>query len=250
MADPQGERLQKALAHAGVGSRRAVEELIDQGRIHVNGRTAHLGQRIDISNDKVEVDGSPVPLGPELVYYLMNKPSGVVTTASDPQGRPTVVDLLDVPARVWPVGRLDIYSEGALILTNDGDLTLRLTHPRYAVPKTYVVEVTGEPSRAALRTLARGVQLDDGVTAPAEVRVLGRSGRGALIELRLVEGRNREIRRMFEAVGYPVARLARTAIGPLGLGHLKPGGVRRLGPAESQALYRASVAGGAQGARR
>jgi 23S rRNA pseudouridine2605 synthase len=233
------ERLQKVLAHAGVGSRRAVEALIVAGRVRVNGVDAILGQRVDPSRDVVEVDGSRVPLATDLLYYLMNKPEGVVTTASDPAGRPTVMDLWDGEERVWPVGRLDVASEGALVLTSDGDLTHRLTHPRFGVPKTYLVEVRGELSGSTLRRLGRGVDLEDGPTAPARARLRGRSGGSSLVEVRLREGRNRQVRRMFETLGHPVVRLVRTAIGPLMLGRLRPGTYRRLTPEEVRAVYRA-----------
>jgi 23S rRNA pseudouridine2605 synthase len=233
------ERLQKVLAHAGVGSRRAVEALIVAGRVRVNGVDAILGQRVDPSKDVVEVDGSRVPLATDLLYYLMNKPEGVVTTASDPAGRPTVMDLWEGEARVWPVGRLDVASEGALVLTSDGDLTHRLTHPRFGVPKTYLVEVRGELSGSTLRRLGRGVDLEDGRTAPARVRLRGHAGGSSLVEVRLREGRNRQVRRMFETLGHPVGRLVRTAIGPLMLGRLRPGTYRRLTPEEVRAVYRA-----------
>ena len=239
-AGPRGERLQKVLARAGVGSRRAVEELIAAGRVRVNGTPAVLGRRVDVHKDKVEVDGSPVPLDPELVYYLLNKPEGVVSTAADPQGRATVVDLVDPGVRVWPVGRLDVASEGALVLTNDGELTMRLTHPRYEVPKSYLVEVAGAMGGRARRELARGVKLDDGTTRPARVEVVDTGARGSVVEITISEGRNRQVRRMLEAVGHPVRRLVRTSIGPLKLGRLKPGTARRLSPAEVRALYAAT----------
>jgi 23S rRNA pseudouridine2605 synthase len=239
-AGPRGERLQKALARAGVGSRRAVEELIVAGRVRVNGAPAVLGRRVDVHKDKVEVDGSLVPLDPELVYYLLNKPEGVVSTAADPEGRETVVDLVDASVRVWPVGRLDVASEGALVLTNDGELTLRLTHPRYEVPKSYLVEVAGAMGGRARRQLARGVALDDGTTRPASVEVVDTGARGSVVEITISEGRNKQVRRMMEAVGHPVRRLVRTSIGPLKLGRLKPGTARRLSPAEVRALYAAT----------
>ena len=236
----QGERLQKVLARAGLGSRRWVEELIVQGRVAVNGSVAQLGQRVDAIKDLVEVDGSRVPLRVDLVHYLLNKPLGVVTTAADPEGRPTVLDLVDVPARVWPAGRLDVDTEGALLLTNDGDLSYRLTHPSFAVEKTYVAEVAGGVTDRVLRALARGVELDDGPARATRVTVLDR-GRGAtLVELTVTEGRNRQVRRMFEAVDQRVLRLVRTELATLKLGHLKPGAVRRLSPAEVRSLYRAT----------
>ena len=239
-AAPRGERLQKALARAGVGSRRAVEELIAAGRVRVNGAPARLGRRVDARKDKVEVDGLPVPLDPDLVYYLLNKPEGVVSTAADPQGRVTVVDLVDAGVRVWPVGRLDVGSEGALVLTNDGELTMRLTHPRYEVPKSYLVEVAGAMGGRASRRLARGVSLEDGTTRPARVEVVETGTRGSVVEITISEGRNRQVRRMMESVGHPVRRLVRTSIGPLKLGRLKPGTARRLSPTEVTALYAAT----------
>lgn len=238
---PKGERIQKVLARAGVASRRAIEEMIVGGRIRVNGKRAELGRRIDASKDVVEVDGSRVPLAAELVYYLMNKPVGVVTTASDEADRETVIDLLDdVDARVYPVGRLDLDSGGALLLTNDGDLALRLTHPRYGVHKTYLAEVEGSVKDKTVRQIAKGVELEDGVTAPMRARLVERTPGGTLIEISLAEGRNRQIRRMLEAVGHPVRRLVRTAIGPLMLGRLKPATYRRLKPDEVRELYRAA----------
>ena len=238
---PQGERIQKVLARAGVASRRTIEEMIVRGRIRVNGGRVELGRRIDVSKDLVEVDGSRVPLSADLVYYLMNKPPGVVTTADDDEGRETVIDLLDdVDVRVYPVGRLDLDSEGALLLTNDGDLALRLTHPRFGVSKTYLAEVEGSVKDRTVRQIARGIELDDGVTGPARARLVERAPGGTLIEITVSEGRNRQVRRMLESVGHPVRRLVRTAIGPLMLGRLKPATYRRLRPDEVRELYRAA----------
>ncbi len=237
---PAGERIQKVLARAGVASRRAVEEMIVRGRIRVNGERVALGRRIDASKDIVEVDGSRVPLSTDLAYYLVNKPVGVVTTAHDEEGRETVMDLLEVEVRVYPVGRLDMDSEGLVLLTNDGELAQRLTHPSFGVPKTYLVEASGSVKEKSVRALARGVELDDGVTAPAEVRLVEKNPRGTLVEMSITEGRNRQIRRMFEAVGHPVRRLVRTAIGPLMLGRLKPATYRKLRPDEVMSLYRAA----------
>jgi 23S rRNA pseudouridine2605 synthase len=237
VSDGEGERLQKILSRAGIASRRAVEDMIRAGRIKVNGRRAELGQRIDPSKDQVEIDGSLTPLREDVAHFLLNKPVGIVSTSSDPEGRPTVVDLVETDLKVWPVGRLDIETEGALILTNDGDLTMRLTHPRFSVPKTYVAEVQGSLGSRAARALATGVELEDGTTAPARVNVLERASAGSVVEITLTEGRNRQVRRMFEAVGHPVRRLVRTSIGPLKLGRLKPGTYRKLGPQEVQRLY-------------
>ena len=234
----EGERLQKVLARAGLGSRRAVEELIRQGRVRVNGERAILGRRVDPAHDEVEVDGSRVPLGGDLKHLLLNKPAGVITTSSDPEGRPSVLEYVGTADRVWPVGRLDIDSSGALLLTNDGPLTHRLTHPSFSVPKTYVAETTGRISARALRRLSSGVPLEDGLTGPAQVRLLDRTAVVSLVEITIGEGRNRQVRRMLEAVGHPVRSLVRTAIGPLQLGRLAEGTVRNVRPDEVRALYR------------
>ena len=170
---PTGQRLQKLLANAGLGSRRACEQLIEEGRVTVNGNVAHLGQRAETSTDRIAVDGIPLPLREGIVYYLLNKPTGIVSSASDPQGRPTVLDLVPEVPRVFPVGRLDIMTEGLLVLTNDGELTHQLTHPSFGVTKEYVVEVEGQLSREAVGRLRRGVELDDGMTARAQVTSLG-----------------------------------------------------------------------------
>ncbi|MEA2509509.1 MAG: rRNA synthase [Actinomycetota bacterium] len=233
------ERLQKVLARAGLGSRRSVERLIEQRRVRVNGEVARLGRKVDPSNDEVEVDGSYVPLQPDLLYYLMNKPEGVVTTADDPEGRETVLDLIEPPQRVWPVGRLDIATEGALLLTNDGILTHRLTHPSYGVSKTYLAELSGHLSSGELKSLSKGIELEDGVTAPAQVHLLDRRPGACLVEISITEGRNRQVRRMFEACGHKVQRLVRTAVGPIQLGRLKAGTARRLAPQEVRSLYEA-----------
>jgi 23S rRNA pseudouridine2605 synthase len=220
----QPQRLQKVLARVGLGSRRACEELIADGRVKVNGQTAVLGQRVDPSVDEVALDGVLLPLLPGLVHYVVNKPVGVVTTADDPQGRTTVVDLVPNDPRVFPVGRLDADSEGLLIMTNDGDLAQRLTHPSFGVEKEYLAEVEGTPSAGALRTLRQGVELDDGMTAPATVGVVG----PGVLRIVIHEGRNRQIRRMAEAVGHPVRRLVRTRIGSLTERGLSPGEWRPL----------------------
>jgi 23S rRNA pseudouridine2605 synthase len=234
---PDGERLQKVLARAGIGSRRACEELIDEGRVTVNGHVVTLGARVDPEVDTVEVDGVAVGTKAGLVYYLVNKPAGVITTASDPQGRRTVVDLVPAEPRVFPVGRLDADSEGLLLLTNDGDLTHRLTHPSFGVEKEYVAEIVGAPSRGVLRRLREGVELDDGTTAPARVGQLAPT----TLRITIHEGRNRQIRRMGDAVGHPVVRLVRTRIGPLRDTTLAPGAWRELKPEEVRALERAAA---------
>lgn len=239
MSDQGPERLQKVLAHAGLGSRRAVEDMIRAGRIRVNGQRAELGRRVDPHKDEVEVDGSLYPLRSDLVYYLLNKPVGVVATSEDPERRTTVLDLVEVDPRIWPVGRLDLDTEGAILLTNDGDLTHRLTHPSFGVPKTYLAEMQGVVGKPVIRRLATGVALEDGMTRPAGVKVLGRAPGSTLVELTIKEGRNRQVRRMGEAVGHPVLRLVRSSFGPLSLGRLKPGSFRRLGTPEIRQLYRA-----------
>lgn len=232
------ERLQKALARAGLGSRRSCEELIAAGRVTVDGAVARLGCRIDPDSSVVAVDGMVIGLAADLVHYLLNKPAGVVTTAADPQGRPIVTDLVPDDPRVFPVGRLDAATEGLLVLTNDGQLAHRLTHPSFGVAKEYLAHVAGRPSRAAVRSLRDGVDLDDGPTAPAKAVEVS----PGLLRIEIHEGRNRQIRRMCEAVGCPVRRLVRTRIGPIVVGSLPPGQWRRLEPPEVRALERAATA--------
>lgn len=236
---PEGDRLQKVLARAGVGSRRVCDDLVASGRVTVNGARAVAGQRVDPRHDLVSVDGVPVPVAPGLVYYLLNKPAGVVTTASDPANRRTVLDLVPVAPRVFPVGRLDYDTEGLIVLTNDGELAHRLAHPSHGVAKEYLAEVEGTPGPGDLRRLREGVELDDGRTAPAEV------GQVAPCALRIVvhEGRNRQVRRMLEAVGHPARRLVRTRIGPVSDTSLRPGRWRPLRSEEVAALYAASAQG-------
>ena len=228
-------RLNAYLARAGIASRRAADELIKAGRVLVNGEPGELNTFVG-DRDRVEVDGRPVGKQP-LAYVLLNKPAGVVTTARDPQGRPTVVDLVPGEPRVFPVGRLDWDTEGLLLLTNDGELAHGLTHPSRGVPKTYLVEVSGVPGRAALRRLREGVDLDDGRTAPARARLAQTTPTGAALEIVIHEGRNRQVRRMCEAVGHPVRRLVRTRFGPLRDHRLAPGQWRPLTPSEIRSLY-------------
>jgi pseudouridine synthase len=223
-------RLNAYLARAGIASRRRADELIKAGRVRVNGAPGELNTFVE-RGDRVEVDGTEV--APQrLAYVLLHKPRGTVTTASDPQGRPTVVELVDLPERVVPVGRLDADTTGSLLLTNDGPLAHRLAHPRYGVEKTYDVEVEGRPDGNALRALAEGVELDDGLTAPARVRRLGPSR----LELTIHEGRNRQVKRMCEAVGHPVLRLHRSAYAGLTVEGLEPGRWRELEPSEVELL--------------
>ena len=236
--DHDGERLQKVLARRGLGSRRECDALVSAGRVTVNGEVAVAGRRIDPDRDLVAVDGVPLAVRPEVVLYLLNKPAGVVSTASDPHGRTTVVDLVPPEPRVFPVGRLDADTEGLLLLTNDGDLAFRLTHPSMGVEKAYLAKVEGTPSPAALRSLREGVELDDGLTSPARVALTPPD----LLRLVIHEGRNRQVRRMCEAVGHPVLRLARFRIGPLADPTLRPGMWRPLTPAEIRALEQAAAA--------
>lgn len=243
MGEGQLVRLQKALAEAGVASRRAAEELIVQGRVTVNGRVVtELGTKVDPRRDRLVVDGRPVNGGGPPVYLMLNKPGGYLTTARDPQGRPTVLELVSgVAERVFPVGRLDADTEGLLLLTTDGELAHRLLHPRYHVPKTYLAEVEGVPDEADLAQLRSGVELEDGPTAPAKARLVGRTGgRLAVVELTIAEGRKRQVKRMLGAVGHPVRNLRRTAFGPLTLGALKVGAWRWLEGPEIAALRRAA----------
>ena len=235
------ERLQKILARAGLGSRRASEALIATGRVRVNGEVATLGDRSDPEIDRIEVDGVAIGVRPGLVHYLLNKPAGVVTTASDPQGRPTVVGLVPAEPRVFPVGRLDAETEGLLLLTNDGDLAHQLTHPSFGVEKEYLADVEGRPTRGALRRLREGVDLDDGRTAPARVSLVDER----LLRITIHEGRKRQVRRMCDAVGLPVRRLVRVRIGPIADHRLAPGEWRPLEQDEVRALERAAAGPGA-----
>ena len=232
------ERLQKVLAVRGWGSRRVCEDLIAAGRVTVNGEVAVLGRRVDPDVDVVEVDGAPVGTKADLVHYLLNKPAGVVTTARDTHGRPTVIRLVPPTPRVFPVGRLDADTEGLLILTNDGALANRIAHPAHGVEKDYLATVAGGPvAPGAIRRLREGVDLDDGPTAPAKVS----QPEPGLLRLTIHEGRNRQVRRMCEAVGHPVTRLVRTRIGPLQDRRLAPGQWRPLTTEELIALARATT---------
>jgi len=233
-------RLNAYLSRAGVASRRHADELIAAGRVLVNGQRGELNTRVG-SGDVVEVDGRRVA-AQSLGYVLLHKPAGVVTTARDPHGRPTVVDLVEHSVRVVPVGRLDADTTGVLLLTNDGQLAHRLAHPRYGVEKVYEAEVEGSPDEDALRALREGVALEDGLTAPAAARLL-RSGRGSsLLELKLHEGRKHQVKRMCEAVGHPVVTLHRSRYAGLELGDLAPGEWRELTPEELAELRRLATA--------
>jgi len=227
------ERLQKLIAAAGLASRREAERWIIAGRVTVNGVTAALGDSADPSDDRIAVDSRPLLMVEQKYYVLLNKPSGYVTTMNDPEGRPVVTDLVkDIPTRIHPVGRLDLTTEGLLLLTNDGELTHRLAHPRHEVEKVYLVRVRGALSIVARRQLEEGVLLDDGLTAPARVEKVRASGSHTWLEITIREGRNRQVRRMCEAVGLPVSRLKRIRLAFLELGSLPAGKYRSLTSAE------------------
>jgi 23S rRNA pseudouridine2605 synthase len=232
------ERLQRALARAGFGSRRACEELISDGRVTVNGLTARLGDRVNAERDEVRVDGRRISVDPGLRYLAFHKPRGVTTTMGDPHAERDLRRYLPSGPRVFAVGRLDRDTEGLLLLTNDGELAYRLAHPRHGVEKEYLAEVDGTVTDRHLARLRRGVRLEDGVARAINARGVGRSGARGAIRLVLTEGRKREVRRMLEAVGLPVRRLVRTRMGPVRLGRSKPGEVRELTTDEVRNLYR------------
>ena len=239
LASDDGERLQKVLARTGWGSRRECEILIEDGRVKVNGEIAVLGRRVKTATDKVEVDGVTIGVAPGLVYYLLNKPVDVITTAKDTHGRQTVIELVPLEPRVFPVGRLDAETEGLLILTNDGELGHRLTHPSFGIEKEYLAHVdcsSNGVSESALKKLRDGIKLDDGVTSPAEVGQL----QPGVLRIVIHEGRNRQIRRMCDAVGHPVERLVRVRVGPLIDRTLAPGKWRHLTTAEVVSLNQAT----------
>lgn len=233
------ERLQKVLAHAGVASRRRAEEMIVEGRVKVNGEVVtQLGSKVNPRRDIIQVDGQTIGRPEQPVYLLLNKPRGVLSAAHDVRGRKTVVDLVQTRSRLYPVGRLDLDSEGLLLLTNDGALALRLAHPRYEHEKEYRVLVAGVPGEEALSRLRSGVGLEGGWTRPARVEVERVIGDSAWLRMVLREGRKRQIRRMLEAVGFQVLRLIRVRMGPLRLGNLAPGAYRPLTRSELAAIRR------------
>ena len=238
MAEPpdEGERLQKIISQAGLASRRVAEDMIMAGRVAVNGTRARLGDRARVGTDLIEVHGAPVIIDPLRVYWLLHKPAGVVSTTRDTHGRPVVTDLVPAEPRVYPVGRLDADSEGLIILTNDGDFAMRLTHPRYKVDKEYLVAVDKPVGRDTLSKLARGVQLEDGPTSPATLTLLSPT----LVRMVIREGRNRQIRRMFDLFSFHVIRLVRTRIGPVSDQRLGVGEYRPLSQAELRALWSAA----------
>lgn len=235
---PDGVRLQKVLATAGLGSRRACENLITAGRVEVDGIRVHeLGVRIDPERNAVHVDGLRIQLDTSMLTIALNKPAGVVSTMYDPEGRPTLAEFVaDRPERLFHIGRLDADSEGLILLTNDGELANRLAHPKYEIPKTYLVHVQGRPPGNLANQMLHGIELEDGVATLDKYRVVDSTPQATLIEVELHEGRNRIIRRMFEAAGFPVNQLVRTRIGPVRLGDLRPGRVRVLGQTELGSL--------------
>jgi 23S rRNA pseudouridine2605 synthase len=233
------ERVQRSLARAGYGSRRAAEDLIREGRVTINGRVASLGDRVDPQTDVVEVDGARVVTDPDARTFALHKPAGVVSSLKDPQGRPDLRVYLPTDTRVVPIGRLDRDTEGLLLLTGDGELANRLMHPRFGVEKEYLAEVDGAPTSKQLAELRRGVELEDGVAKPRSARVVDAAGERAAIRLVLAEGRKREVRRMLQAVGLPVRRLVRVRVGPVRLGTLPAGELREIGGEELSALYHA-----------
>lgn len=240
LVEARVERLHKYLSRAGVASRRRCEELIAAGRVTVNGEVVSLlGSKVDPEHDRVEVDGQPVSLPRQHTYWLLNKPAGYVSTVHDPQGRPTVVDLLNQTQRLYPVGRLDQDSEGLLLLTDDGELTQRLTHPSFEHEKEYQVLVRGRPTGQVLERLQAGVPLEDGLTSAANVDVVRTEQGGTWLRFVIHEGRKRQLRRMCDAVGHPVERLIRVRMGPLTLGKLASGQYRRLTAQEQTQLRQA-----------
>lgn len=232
------ERLQKYLSAAGVASRRHAEVLIRQGRVTVNGEPSHVGMSVD-DEDVVRVNGIIVGAQAK-TYVMLNKPTGIVTTAKAQKGQTPVVDLVESDVRLYPVGRLDIETSGLLLMTNDGDLAHRLMHPSFGIDKTYNAMVSGSPDAAAVRQLCDGIELDDGITSPAKARVLQRTSTQTLVEIIIHEGRNRQVRRMFDAIGNPVLQLSRTQYGPLTMANLAPGKYRTLTDTELRRLLKAA----------
>jgi len=241
------ERLQKVMAEAGIASRRKCEEYITSGRVEVNGvRITELGYKVDPDKDEIRVDGRPIRKQQKL-YLAFNKPKGVITSVADPKGRKVVLDYLkEIRARVYPVGRLDYDTEGLLILTNDGEFAHLLTHPKFHIPRTYLATVKGEVHGTVLEKLAAGVQLEDGMTSPAEVEYydIDPDKNETIVSITIYEGRNRQVRRMFEAVGQPLLRLKRISFGPLQLGGLPRGKYRFLTPEEVKQLKDAATKAG------
>ena len=235
-------RIQKAIANAGLMSRRKAEEAVEAGRVRLDGDQTRLGDRVDVETQTLTLDGLPLPVNPELETHLLYKPVGVISTADDPQGRETVIDLITSDRRLYPVGRLDADSEGLILISNDGDLTNRVTHPRFGITKKYLALVEGIPSKSAVRRLVAGVELDDGTARAESARVVDRLERRVLLEIVMVEGRNREIRRMLSVIGHETVQLVRTSIGPIVDKDLRPGESRLLEAAEIRDLFESGSA--------
>ena len=233
---PSRERLQKFMAAAGLGSRRKCESIIEAGRVKVNDQVASLGDRVDPERDLVTVDDIPLDLDVEKSYFLLNKPSGYITTVKDYRKRPTVMDIIHEEGRLFPVGRLDKDTRGLLLITNDGYLAQRLTHPSHGVEKTYTIEAEGYLTQQGLARLRKGVQLEEGKTAPAKVKVLAKKGDRCILEMTIHEGKKRQVRRMSAAVGLKVTELIRTRLGSLDLKGLEEGSYRSLTPREIEKL--------------
>lgn len=233
------ERLQKILARAGIASRRTAEQLIKEGKVAVDGQTVtEMGCQIDPAKHQITFEGKPLPLEEEKVYILLNKPTGYVTTMSDPQGRPIVTSLLkEVSVRLFPVGRLDLDTEGALLMTNDGEFAQRVIHPRYEVNKTYVAKVKGRPSRKKLMQLEKGIEIDGQKTWPAKLKVLDNKSSFPTVEITIHEGKKRQVRKMFAAIGHPVLELKRTAYGQLKLGEIALGKYRFLNSKDLKKIF-------------
>jgi len=234
------ERLQKVLARAGIASRRKAEELIKQGRVRVDGVVVtEMGVKVDPEAQNIECDGTPLESQEKIIYILLHKPAGFLSTVHDPQGRPVVTDLLhNVKERVYPVGRLDLDTEGALLLTNDGELAQKILHPSHEVNKTYIAKVQGWPGSKKLAALAGGINLEGRRTWPASIEVIERKAQDTTIQIIIHEGRKRQVRKMFEAIGHPVLQLKRIAYGKLKLGELPPGNYRVLGPADIKLIFK------------
>ncbi len=230
-------RIQKAIANAGLMSRRKAEEAVEQGRVGLDGNPTRLGDRVDVEHQTLTLDDVPLPVNPELETHLLYKPVGVISTAADPQGRKTVVDLISSDKRLYPVGRLDADSEGLILISNNGELTNRITHPRYGITKKYLAMVDGVPSASKLRRLVSGVELEDGVARAVSARLVESSEGRSLVEMVMVEGRNREVRRMLASIGHETTRLVRTAIGPIIDQNLQPGESRTLSASEVRDLF-------------
>jgi 23S rRNA pseudouridine2605 synthase len=241
-SNKKAERLNKIIAMAGIASRRRADELMSQGLVTVNGhKQTELGARAVWGIDAIEVDGHPIPGPPRKIYLMLNKPFGYVSTLRDPEGRPIIRDVIkDIKERIYPVGRLDFDSQGLLILTNDGELSFRLMHPKFRIPRTYKVTVDRSLSDASVQQLKKGILLDDGLTNPAQVKIIERHQERSVVRINIFEGRSREIRRMLEAVGHKTLKLIRTGYGTLTLGSLKVGKYRHLRSVEVKAL-RSSV---------